>query len=327
MYTFSDARKKSMGLILVILFTNIIFFSTISYVILSESNDQDVELHKENGNFLSTMTFDSQLINYGVIRKVSNYNYVTNSLYYIKYWDWSWASNTNKYLTNIRFPDNLEDGCVLEFYGKYKGSSQSLPWHIAITAPNDPSTVYGTFLFQSSNWQWFNITLNLPSPTNEFDIIINPHAKRHSRLYINFVNAKCEDVTDIGWHDLEGFKINNYTLSVWYNVTATDDVNSSNVWMELSANATYLFTNLTIWKSSFIIDELFQVQSLNTTYQWDSHDINLPKGPPSNGENEIIILIDFHVEIFGSVDNTFDEWLYYYRDYPMLRNTTIYWYY
>lgn len=220
--------------------------------------------------------FDSKSPTEATIRRASNYNFVYDVTDVVEYADgWTVAFN-KKFVLNVKWEDNLHDGDIITFKARLYGACPERK--LQITAPNDPSTIYGEYEFHdSSNW-WFNVTLDIENEINEFDVVIHYSCRSNKYLEIDYISF--DKFTDYEhWRDIGGGVITKYQISFDYRVNTSTRVDPSTIRLEVEANASIVTPAGSEWinrHGSFY--EVFPVIPYETE-TWSSRWVALPTYP------------------------------------------------
>jgi hypothetical protein len=177
-----------------------------------------------------------------------------------------------------------------------------------------------------AQWEYYYLIINESiTPTNVFDISIDSGNPSSHKININYI--KCAKMTEEGWHDNEtGEIIEEYNAMLFYNVTADEIINESNVYLSMTISHRVIDDNNVsrIILETMIERVTFNVPSLDTEYQHVTPMI--PMIDHGNaGTDNITIYIDVDVTVMGSLNGS-GEWISKSKSYVGIRQFTAWWY-
>ena len=203
----------------------------------------------------------------------SHYNWYTITLY-VKYRDNAYVHYNRRDILRLTFQNTVVTGDIIRFYGRldHLTSGHSI---IYVVNPNNHANIYGSYTFTNRSWHYFNISLTIPSTTNVVDVIVDQGALLSTDFDCDYVQLLHPYTPPTPcWHNEFGDAVQNYTISIMYNIT-TQYVTYDIVTLKLLGNATYILNN-TVWYSSSIFNAQINITDFNVFHSWSSGWIPLP---------------------------------------------------
>jgi hypothetical protein len=240
----------------------------------------------------------------------------------VKWQDSKWISFNRNYLVRVVFSGNLINGDIVRMYARYSTTPMI---KAVVLSTTDFSIVGGGEV--SAMWGYYNLTLdNLTTPQSIFYIYI-PSNPSCNNIRIDEIKCYCTTPVLIPeWREPDtGFGISNYTFNINYLVTATGNVNYSEVYLDITLFQKIInqLDNTTIIGDTMIERTLYNiVPNVNGSYSsrelvMVSHDIVMV--------NNITIILDVSVTVKARVQYS-DDWIVVTKTFTGVRSFSAWWY-
>jgi len=257
------------------------------------------------------------------IREYSDHDFVMDVFSYVRYRDSTFVSYNKYYVLRVYFDQDLHDGDIIRIYAKYN----TVPSIKMVLIENTNWEVVGGGDVYS-HWNYYDLVISgLSTPRSSFDIALLPTTPSSNNIRINQVKCVCAPhPPEMKWRDPStGTVIDDYAFTIDYMITATSDIDPSNVYIDLSVRQTIrdIITDTEIM-STIIDQSLIHVPSLGVPHSFTTHVVPIIDRA-SAGTDKILISIDAHASVRGKIIGSSD-WAGIDQTFNDLRSIEAWWY-
>lgn len=246
-----------------------------------------------------------------------------NVYYYVRWHDGNYITFTKTYWLHVTLQEPLSSGSYIYVYCRVAANSGSREISIYDTTK---TTKYGSYSPLNSAWGLIKIEIT-GFTGNITSFMIHGSGGDYQRLYVDYVygeDAMCHQPTVAQWHDQYGNVVSNYSINVYYNITTTSNINTTNLWLDASIYNNVTFQNGSEWYTTLLYNDITQVPATNTFVAWYSPIFAMPPAPPFPATH-IIMSLTFQTTVSGTILGS-DQWVVHEESFPNIRQIHFYWY-
>ncbi len=245
--------------------------------------------------------------------------FVEDVTYLVKYQDGYYKSFNKDYLLKVYFNKNLENGDIIRLYARFN----TVPDIKNVTILDiNFDTVGGGEVF--AQWDYYDLTIdNVTSPQSVFYLSVDGSNPSSQNIRIDLVKCAFGEKPD--WRDDEGDVVKDYMVEIYYEVTATGNIDTDNVYLEIKLEEEIVNTLTDDHiRTRLIENELIKVGSFGTAETFSSRILSVIDHA-SAGVDNITININVYVEVTGKIIGS-DDWVAIEESFDSVRSIPLSWY-
>lgn len=253
------------------------------------------------------------------LRWYSDHSFISNVYCKVKSVNGIHADFNRARVLRVYFNTLLDNGDIIRIYARY-GTTPSIK---AVLIENTNWEVVGEGEVLAM-WGYYDLVISgLDSPRSSFDIALLPTTPSSNQIRIDFVGCVPHEPS---WHDDEtGFPVVSYSVAVNYMVTATDLVDTDEVYIDLEFTQTIIDSiGATTIVTTMVQKTTVQVPTVSEWHEFITNDIPIIPHDVAMTDS-ITVVIDVTGTARGMVTGT-AEWIMIERVFTSLREMDFSWY-